>query len=55
MEQTGSGFISVTKEGGDENGYDIQLGNGGGDGPAFKFKSNPATNDWIPSVEEDQV
>nr|GLL39016.1 uncharacterized protein LOC109189085 isoform X1 [Ipomoea trifida] len=54
---TGTGFIKVVREG-DENGYGYQLNNGqenGGNGfKAAVFKSNPATNDWIPSVE-DQV
>ncbi|GMI68800.1 maternal effect embryo arrest 59 [Hibiscus trionum] len=57
---TGSGFIRVMKEGAEANEYDIQLGNGigrGGGTSANKplFKSNPATNDWIPTLEQDQV
>ncbi|XVE82861.1 hypothetical protein DITRI_Ditri16bG0039600 [Diplodiscus trichospermus] len=55
---TGSGFIRVVREGGEGNGYDIQLENGEGAGMAVNrpiFKSNPATNDWIPNVDEDQV
>ncbi|KAK4840989.1 hypothetical protein QYF36_023090 [Acer negundo] len=53
---TGSGFIRVVfKEGSDseENGYDIDRfgsGHGGGDHQRPNFKSNPATNDWIPSA-----
>nr|GMD58616.1 Maternal effect embryo arrest 59, putative isoform 1 [Ipomoea batatas] len=50
---TGTGFIKVVREG-DENGYGYQLNNGGNGFKAAVFKSNPATNDWIPSVE-DQV
>ncbi|XP_022751241.1 uncharacterized protein LOC111299958 [Durio zibethinus] len=55
---TGSGFIRVMREGGEKNGYDIQLENGQGAGMVVNrptFKSNPATNDWIPNVEEDQI
>ncbi|XWS45210.1 hypothetical protein CRYUN_Cryun15aG0116500 [Craigia yunnanensis] len=54
---TGSGFITVMR-GGEGNGYDIQLENGQDAGMVVNrpiFKSNPATNDWIPNVEEDQV
>lgn len=43
-------------EGGEGNGYEIQLENGHGAGMVFTrpiFKSNPATNDWIPNVDED--
>ncbi|KAK0605746.1 hypothetical protein LWI29_030322 [Acer saccharum] len=53
---TGSGFIRVViKEGSDskENGYDIDQfgsGHGGGDHQRPNFKSNPATNDWLPSA-----
>ncbi|XVF59344.1 hypothetical protein PTKIN_Ptkin07bG0268000 [Pterospermum kingtungense] len=55
---TGSGFIRVMTEGGEGNGCNIQLENGHGAGIVVNrpiFKSNPATNDWIPSVDEDQV
>ncbi|KAK8673951.1 hypothetical protein V6N13_112260 [Hibiscus sabdariffa] len=55
---TGSGFIRVMEEGGGANGYDIQLENGRGAGNSANkplFKSNPATNDWIPTLGEDQV
>ncbi|KAE8686035.1 Maternal effect embryo arrest 59 [Hibiscus syriacus] len=54
---TGSGFIRVMK-GGETNEYVIQLGNGQGAGNSTNnpvCKSNPATNDWIPTLEEDQV
>ncbi|XP_022741481.1 uncharacterized protein LOC111293042 isoform X2 [Durio zibethinus] len=56
--RTGSGFIRVMTEGGEGNGYDIQLENGQGAENVVNrpiFKSNPATNDWIPNIEEDQV
>ncbi|XP_010548440.1 PREDICTED: uncharacterized protein LOC104819864 [Tarenaya hassleriana] len=55
---TGSGFIKVDKEGGGE----IKTSGGAeiaGDGDAFSgrhaavLKGNPATNDWIPAMEED--
>ncbi|KAE8671453.1 hypothetical protein F3Y22_tig00111947pilonHSYRG00005 [Hibiscus syriacus] len=55
---TGSGFIRVMKGGGEANEYGIQLGNGQDAGNSTNkpvFKSNPATNDWIPALEEDQV
>ena len=48
----------MIREGGEGNGYDIQLENGQDAGMVVNrpiFKSNPATNDWIPNVEEDQV
>ncbi|KAK9285790.1 hypothetical protein L1049_024991 [Liquidambar formosana] len=55
---TGTGFIKVAKEG-SENGYDLQFQRGHDDGDreiVFQgFKSNPATNDWIPSFDADQV
>ncbi|XP_044488310.1 uncharacterized protein LOC123213042 [Mangifera indica] len=49
---TGSGFIRVMKEGAEENGFNLELGNGlsHGNGNGAAFKSNPAKNDWIPSV-----
>ncbi|KAJ4967204.1 hypothetical protein NE237_019053 [Protea cynaroides] len=50
---TGSGFIRVGESVGD--GYDLQLDNGGHyhvqAGKTAAFRSNPATNDWIPSTE----
>lgn len=52
IEQTGTGFIRVANEG---NGYNIRVGNGCDSGDRPVYKSNPATNDWIPSVEYDQV
>ncbi|KAF9678553.1 hypothetical protein SADUNF_Sadunf07G0046700 [Salix dunnii] len=54
---TGSGFIKVV--GGEEdekNGHGIQLSGAAAGGKTVScFKSNPATNDWIPSPENDQV
>ncbi|GKV26320.1 hypothetical protein SLEP1_g35651 [Rubroshorea leprosula] len=55
---TGNGFIRVSKDDGEESGNDIE--------PEVSpvpenivvrrpLGSNPATNDWIPSVEENQV
>lgn len=52
IEQTGTGFIRVANEG---NGYNIRVANGCDSGDRPVYKSNPATNDWIPSVEYDQV
>ncbi|KAL3526824.1 hypothetical protein ACH5RR_011480 [Cinchona calisaya] len=54
---TGSGFIKVAS---DEigNDYDLQVQGGDCGGTremVFKFKTNPATNDWIPSLENHQV
>ncbi|KAK6923094.1 hypothetical protein RJ641_011398 [Dillenia turbinata] len=52
---TGSGFIKVGDDG-KINGYDLQLENGFGEKNTIScFKSNPATNDWIPNLEDDQV
>lgn len=41
------------KEGGEENGFSVQSGGGYGGADMRQVRSNPATNDWIPSVEED--
>lgn len=49
---TGTGFIRVANVG---NGYNIHVGNGCGRGDRPVYKSNPATNDWIPSVQYDQA
>ena len=40
-----------------DGGYDIQLGGHEGvGGMAYTgFRSNPATNDWVPKIDEDQV
>ncbi|GMP31384.1 hypothetical protein CsSME_00005619 [Camellia sinensis var. sinensis] len=50
--KTGSGFINVGREGG-VHGYDLKLQNGHDNGGRIEdvmmFKTNPATNDWIPS------
>ncbi|XP_021908070.1 uncharacterized protein LOC110822297 isoform X2 [Carica papaya] len=56
---TGSGFIRMVRGGGEEEeGYGgvIRLGSGHvGEGLVEKrtFRSNPATNDWISTVEDD--
>ncbi|KAK3412038.1 hypothetical protein EUGRSUZ_I00795 [Eucalyptus grandis] len=54
---TGSGFISPLGEGGQNGGYDFRcerdgFENGRDHKPAFR--SNPATNDWVPSDAFDQ-
>lgn len=54
FEQTGNGFIRVVGEEG-EGGYDIQLQEGIGGMAYTGFRSNPATNDWVPNIDEDQV
>ncbi|XP_043708501.1 uncharacterized protein LOC122657772 [Telopea speciosissima] len=51
---TGSGFIRVEESFGD--GYGLELDMGGHEhvrraGKTTVFRSNPATNDWIPSTE----
>lgn len=54
FEQTGNGFIRVVGEVG-EGGYDILLQEGTGGMAYTGFRSNPATNDWVPNIDEDQV
>lgn len=60
FEQTGSGFIKAVREGG-EGGYEIQLPpasqvDGGETLTQFRgYKSNPATNDWVPNLDEHLV
>ncbi|XP_015890254.2 uncharacterized protein LOC107424881 [Ziziphus jujuba] len=54
---TGSGFIKIGKEG-NEDGYGIQLPQVHSNGEARAvgcFRSNPATNDWVPSTDDDQI
>lgn len=57
---TGSGFIKVVSEN-EENGckdVGIERGTVNGEGYSNRHlicKSNPATNDWIPSVDDGQV
>ncbi|CAL5334816.1 unnamed protein product [Camellia sinensis] len=55
---TGSGFINVGRERG-VDGYDLKLQNGHENGGRIEevmmFKTNPATNDWIPSIEDHQA
>ncbi|KAH8503302.1 hypothetical protein POPTR_007G049800v4 [Populus trichocarpa] len=54
---TGSGFINVVRgEEHEKNGYGIQLSSAAAGGKLVScFRSNPATNDWTPSPEDDQV
>ena len=61
-EQTGSGFIKVLREESEErNLYDFHVGlREGHFGGAFgtlpvRLRSNPAMNDCVPKMEEDQV
>lgn len=54
FEQTGNGFIRVVGEVG-EGGYDMLLQEGTGGMAYTGFRSNPATNDWVPNIDEDQV
>ncbi|XP_058227912.1 uncharacterized protein LOC131336189 [Rhododendron vialii] len=52
----GTGFIRVSSSGGGGDGCDLQLLNGyknGGVRDMVYFRTNPATNDWIPNIEED--
>ncbi|MCE3216363.1 hypothetical protein HAX54_006253 [Datura stramonium] len=51
---TGSGFIKVANP---TNGniYNLQLNGVHENGRAREFKTNPATNDWIPSSDDYQV
>ncbi|KAI8020382.1 hypothetical protein LOK49_LG04G00893 [Camellia lanceoleosa] len=55
--QTGSGFINVDRERG-MDGYDLKLQNGHENGgrveEVMMFKTNLATNDWIPNIEDHQ-
>lgn len=56
-EQTGSGFIKAAREGG-EGEYEIQLPNNhvnAAETQPRSYKSNPATNDWVPNSDEHQV
>ncbi|CAK8539674.1 unnamed protein product [Lathyrus sativus] len=50
---TGSGFIKVVRE--DESGYEIQLPVNHvvvGETQIKGYKSNPATNDWVPNLDQ---
>ncbi|KAG4386475.1 hypothetical protein AAZX31_11G050600 [Glycine max] len=49
---TGSGFIKAVREGG-EGGYEIHVN--AAETQPRGYKSNPATNDWVPNSEEYQV
>lgn len=52
--QTGSGFIKAVREGG-ESGFEIQLPVSHvdvGETQITGYKSNPATNDWVPNLDQ---
>ncbi|XP_052204248.1 uncharacterized protein LOC127809474 [Diospyros lotus] len=54
---TGSGFIKVAG-GGAGDGYGLRVESGGhenGDRREAVFRTNPATNDWVPAMEDDQI
>lgn len=54
---TGSGFIKAVKEGGG-SGYEIELPASHVDVGENKFrgyKSNPATNDWVPNLDHEHL
>ncbi|KAL5099216.1 hypothetical protein RYX36_003543 [Vicia faba] len=54
--QTGSGFIKAVREG-DESGYEIKLPVSYvdvGETQTRGYKSNPATNDWVPNLDQHQ-
>lgn len=54
---TGSGFIKAVREG-DESGYEIELPASHVDVGENKFrgyKSNPATNDWVPNLDHEHL
>ncbi|XP_027076659.1 uncharacterized protein [Coffea arabica] len=52
--KTGSGFIKVASEI-NGNDYDLRLENNHGGIREVVFKTNPATNEWIPSLDNHQV
>lgn len=57
IEQTGSGFIKAVREE-SENGYEIKLPASHVDGGQIKlgdYRSNPATNEWVPNIDQHQV
>lgn len=57
---TGSGFIKVMRDGGDNGGYEIQLPAttsyvvNGGENKFRDYKSNPAMNDWVPNLDTEE-
>ncbi|KAG2411258.1 hypothetical protein I3760_Q016800 [Carya illinoinensis] len=55
---TGSGFIRVVGAEG-EGGHEVLKLQNGQDGAGgvscIEFRSNPATNDWVPKINQDQV
>ncbi|XP_028795829.1 uncharacterized protein LOC114751322 [Neltuma alba] len=52
---TGSGFIKVERMGGDDLKFQNTQIINGGETKLPAYKSNPATNDWIPNIDERQV
>ncbi|KAF9621990.1 hypothetical protein IFM89_029210 [Coptis chinensis] len=52
-DQTGSGFIKVVKGSGEDGYVGLHLQSGRGGTKTKAFRSNPATNDWIPTTDED--
>ncbi|CAN6881348.1 unnamed protein product [Brassica oleracea var. botrytis] len=50
---TGSGFINVVKEDSGEEAVPAAAALDDDGGEKAVYKSNPATNDWIPAAEED--
>ncbi|GFY93760.1 hypothetical protein Acr_09g0002060 [Actinidia rufa] len=55
---TGSGFIKLSSSecGGGGEGHNLQLQNGYENGErVMVLRTNPATNDWIPNMEDHQV
>nr|AFK36868.1 unknown [Medicago truncatula] len=51
---TGSGFIKAVKDG-DEGEYGIQLPASHGETQFRGYKSNPATNDWVPNLNHQHM
>ncbi|XP_051140987.1 uncharacterized protein LOC127258251 [Andrographis paniculata] len=52
---TGSGFIKAGMDRNAVNGYELQVNGFHGKQTEMAFKSNPATNDWTPKLEDHQV
>jgi len=50
---TGSGFINVVKEDNGEESEAVTAAAIGDGGEKAVYRSNPATNEWIPATEED--
>ncbi|KAF7809877.1 maternal effect embryo arrest [Senna tora] len=53
---TGSGFIRVAREGGEEEVLKLpETQMNGGETKVQCYKSNPAMNDWVPNIDEQEV